>query len=383
MKKLLIATAALAMVAGTAQAQSSVTVYGIVDVGYNSLEYTNSANTKNERARIVAGDAGAGGEAASSRLGFRGTEDLGGGLKANFVVESNIGSQGTQAAGGFTNIGDRAFWAGLQDAKLGELRIGRQDTFGRTVWLGADQLAAANVVGNLAHSNAGTTIDSDPAPIGSTAATFANTSTGSHTARLVSANYLSPRMNGVQLSLGLMSDTTEQTGAAKVDTGSGSQVGLNYAAGKLTADIAYLEAKTTTQSSNAINSSLKTKETVGAASYDLGVAKVAYIYNKRDVDQGVAAGAVTGQVNRESHSFSVSAPVGAKTVLRAGYGFGEYKSGAANAYNGDLKGMQAAVNYNLSKRTMAYVIYGDESREISSTTKAKAKEYSVGVRHSF
>ncbi len=376
MKKLLIATAALAMVAGTAQAQSSVTVYGIIDTGYNSLEYTNSANTKNERARIIAGDAGAGGEAASSRLGFRGTEDLGGGMKANFVVESNIG-------GTSTVLGDRAFWAGLQDAKLGELRIGRQDTFGRTVWLGADQLAAANVVGNLAHSNAGTTIDSDPAPIGSTAATFANTSTGSHTARLVSANYLSPRMNGVQLSLGLMSDTTEQTGAAKVDTGSGSQVGLNYAAGKLTAGIAYLEAKTTTQASNAINSSLKTKETVGAASYDLGVAKVAYIYNKRDVDQGVAAGAVTGQVNRESHSFSVSAPVGAKTVLRAGYGFGEYKSGAASAYNGDLKGMQAAVNYNLSKRTMAYVIYGDESREISSTTKAKAKEYSVGVRHSF
>ena len=45
--------------------------------------------------------------------------------------------------------------------------------------------------------------------------------------------------------------------------------------------------------------------------------------------------------------------------------------------------MQAAVNYNLSKRTTAYVIYGDESREIDASTKAKAKEYSVGVRHSF
>jgi predicted porin len=378
MKKLLIASAALAMVAGTAQAQSSVTVYGVIDVGYNSLETTTAGNVKAERSRIVAGDAGAGGESASSRIGFRGTEDLGGGLKANFVIETNIGAQNTTSGTGATNIGDRAFWAGLQDAKLGELRIGRQDTFGRTVWLSNDQLAFANVVGNLAHSNAGHTIDG-----AGTSTDTALSSFGSHTARLISANYLSPRMNGVQFNLGLMSDTTEGTGAAKVDSGSGSQVGLNYVAGKLTAGVAYLEAKTTTQTSNALTSNLKTKETVGAASYDLGVAKVAYIYNKRDIDQGVAAAGFTGQLQRESHSFSVSAPVGAKTVLRAGYGFGEYKPGAASAYNGDLKGMQAAVNYNLSKRTMAYVIYGDESREVTAATKAKTKEYSVGVRHTF
>ncbi len=376
MKKLLIATAALAMVAGTAQAQSSVTVYGIIDTGYNSLENTNSSGTKVERSRIIAGDAGAGGEAATSRLGFRGSEDLGGGLKANFIIETGIGASTTV-------VGDRAFWAGLEDAKLGELRIGRQDTFGRTVWLANDQLAAANVVGNLAHSNAGTTIDGTPAPFAAAStADSSNTSIGSHTARLISANYLSPRMSGVQLSLGVMQDNTEQSGTSKVENGNGSQVGLNYVAGKLTAGIAYLEAKTTANTSGVISSSLKTKETVGAASYDLGVAKVAYIYNKRDVNQGVGT-TFTSQAERESHSFSASVPMGAKLVGRVGYGFGEYKGGASSSYNGDLKGMQAAVNYNLSKRTMAYVIYGDESREISSTTKAKAKEYSVGVRHSF
>ncbi len=376
MKKLLIASAALAMVAGTAQAQSSVTVYGIIDTGYNSLENTNSSGTKVERSRIIAGDAGAGGEAATSRLGFRGSEDLGGGLKANFIIETGIGASTTV-------VGDRAFWAGLEDAKLGELRIGRQDTFGRTVWLANDQLAAANVVGNLAHSNAGTTIDGTPAPFAAAStADSSNTSIGSHTARLISANYLSPRMSGVQLSLGVMQDNTEQSGTSKVENGNGSQVGLNYVAGKLTAGIAYLEAKTTANTSGVISSSLKTKETVGAASYDLGVAKVAYIYNKRDVNQGVGT-TFTSQAERESHSFSASVPMGAKLVGRVGYGFGEYKGGASSSYNGDLKGMQAAVNYNLSKRTMAYVIYGDESREISSTTKAKAKEYSVGVRHSF
>ncbi len=362
MKKLLIATAALAMVAGTAQAQSSVTVYGIIDTGYNNLK-NDVAGTVTETTAIAGGQLTANGESATSRLGFRGTEDLGGGLKANFVVESAMGATSANA------VGDRAFWVGLEDSKLGQLRIGRQDTFTRNNWLAHDQLAFANVVGNLAHSTA---------LAGATGAT-----TSSHTPRSIAVNYFSPRMSGVQLSLGMTQDDTEATGAAKTKSGTGSQAGLNYAAGKFSAGVAYVEATTSTQASGVNNSSLKTKDSSAAASYDLGVAKVAYVYNKREVEQGVAAGATTDQVDRESNAFSVSVPVGAKTVLRAGYGFGEYRSGASTAYNGDIKGYQAAVNYNLSKRTMAYVIYGDESRETSATAKTKSKEYSVGLRHSF
>ena len=84
MKKSLIALAALATV-GAAQAQSSVTVYGIIDTGYNSIE-NNVSGTKTTTKGVVAG----GGEASSPRLGFRGTEDLGGGLKANFVIEGGM-----------------------------------------------------------------------------------------------------------------------------------------------------------------------------------------------------------------------------------------------------------------------------------------------------
>ncbi len=148
MKKSLIALAALSAFAATAQAQSSVTVYGIIDTGYNSRENTSNANVVTESKGISGSASSNVGEAASNRIGFRGTEDLGGGLKANFVVESGMGQNSA-----FT-IGGRAFWVGLQDAKMGELRIGRQDTFARTVWLSNDQLAAANVAGNLAHSDA-------------------------------------------------------------------------------------------------------------------------------------------------------------------------------------------------------------------------------------
>jgi predicted porin len=365
MKKLLIATAALAMVAGTAQAQSSVTVYGVIDTGYNSLENKTSGASPSttETTAIAAGQLAGNGEAAASRLGFRGTEDLGGGLKANFVLESGI-AQNTALA-----FGNRGFWAGLQDAKMGEIRIGRQDTFARTNWLAHDQLAFANVVGNLAHSTA---------LAGSTGAT-----TSSHTDRNVAVNYLSPRFSGVQLSLGMTQDDTETTGSAKTKNGSGSQVGLNYAAGKFSAGVAYVEATNyTAAGTSTAATNVKAKDTSAAASYDLGFAKVAYIYNKRETTDAVSA-ASTSNGERESHAFSASVPLTPKLVGRLGYGFGERRVGATSEYTGDIKGYQAALNYNLSKRTMVYGIYGNEKRDISTSSDVESKEYSVGVRHSF
>jgi len=361
MKKLLIATAALAMVAGTAQAQSSVTVYGIMDTGYNSLKNKDNATTTDTTA-VLAGQSGGNGEASSSRLGFRGTEDLGGGLKANFVMETGIGA--TTA----TAFGNRAFWLGLQDAKMGEVRVGRQDTFNRANWLAHDQLAAANVAGNLAHSGNGS-----------------GAGTEAHVARNVAINYLSPRFSGVQVALGMTQDDSEVTGKAKTETGTGSQVGLNYTAGKFSAGAAYVEATTSAiTSGNALTSNVKTKDTSVAASYDFGFAKVAYIYNKRDAKDSVPAFATTN-IDRESNAFSASFPLTPKLVGRLGYGYGEYKADLANAagYKGDIKGYQAALNYNLSKRTTVYGIYGNEKRDLSGSTDYESKEYSVGVRHSF
>ena len=87
MKKLLIASAALAMVAGTAQAQSSVTVYGLIDMGYTATENssTTSAGATTTKKQSTTGNGD--GALATSRFGVRGSEDLGAGRKANFVLE--------------------------------------------------------------------------------------------------------------------------------------------------------------------------------------------------------------------------------------------------------------------------------------------------------
>jgi predicted porin len=80
MKKLLIASAALAMVAGAAQAQSSVTVYGIFDASVSKQSDQNNSNQ--DKTTLNSKD--------SSRIGFRGAEDLGGGLSAIFNLEGAI-----------------------------------------------------------------------------------------------------------------------------------------------------------------------------------------------------------------------------------------------------------------------------------------------------
>ncbi len=376
MKKLLIATAALAMVAGTAQAQSSVTVYGVIDMGYSSVEHKSDAATpvtttsKGFNSPNGSTAFNNSGEAASSRLGFRGSEDLGGGLKANFVIESGM-SQNTV----FT-LGNRAYWAGIESKDMGEVRIGRQDSLIRSVWLGHDQLAFANVVGNLAHSD----VQAGGAP------------TASHTNRFVGLNYLSPRFKGVQVAGSVMQQNVDASNAATTRNATGSQIGVNYLAGKFSAGLAaaeYTQDAVTATGAFADGAQTqigvagvdaiagKVNEVGAGASYDFGVAKVGYVYNRIDR---------SASVQRSSHALSLSAPLTAKLVARLGYGFGEYSATTTNA-NGmsDIKGMQAALNYNLSKRTMVYGIYGQEERDSATAgrTALKSTEYSVGVRHSF
>jgi len=90
MKKSLIAMAALAAVASAAQAQSSVTVYGILDAGYSDIsrDATTAAGVSEKQKQ----QAFSFNNYTSSRLGVRGSEDIGGGLRANFVIETGIGS---------------------------------------------------------------------------------------------------------------------------------------------------------------------------------------------------------------------------------------------------------------------------------------------------
>ena len=120
MKKTLIALAAVAAT-GAAMAQSSVTIYGVVDVGFTSVNNSGVGSTDNTGLTSS--------NMTTNRLGFRGTEDLGGGLKANFQVETSLAADAPAAS----SIGDRGAWVGLSGG-FGEIRLGRE--YSTTFWSG-------------------------------------------------------------------------------------------------------------------------------------------------------------------------------------------------------------------------------------------------------
>lgn len=103
---------------GAAFAQSTVTIYGIVDTSIRYLSNDNARGDSNVRV-----DNGA---IANSRIGFKGTEDLGGGLKAMFQLENGFSSD-TGALSTANTLFSRQSWVGLQ-GNFGKVRIGRQNT---------------------------------------------------------------------------------------------------------------------------------------------------------------------------------------------------------------------------------------------------------------
>ena len=123
MKKSLLAVAAIGAFASAAQAQSSVTVYGILDVGYIG---GNEKGTGKSTVKQTGNSFGQSAE-STSRLGFKGTEDLGGGKSAFFTVEVALAPNSDQAiSSGATS--NRQTFAGLKSNGLGQAAFGTQYT---------------------------------------------------------------------------------------------------------------------------------------------------------------------------------------------------------------------------------------------------------------
>ncbi len=393
MKKLLIATAALAMVAGTAQAQSSVTAYGLLDIGYSQYEnkttdaagVTTTAKGKN----TGNGD----GALATSRLGFRGTEDLGGGTKAKFQLEYDLvdigtGGNGQTNAATTTNgaataaplpvngaaaaasLGARYSWVGLEDAKMGELRLGRQEQSIHSVVVGGSAGGANNTTGAVYSAGLGDV----------------STNASSVRPHLVFVNraitYVSPNLNGVTIELQNANQEIDPgTGAANQISVKEKGASLKYSAGKLS--LAYGRAVSDGDAAGTA-ADFEVASQAFSATYDFGIVKAFGLYTKRK--DTVASAQVQNAKNTE---IGVQYPMG-KAVFWVSAFDGDRKGDALAALaagNADTKGQQIGVRYDLSKRTAAYAIYGAQEVAGAGTTdndlKVKSSMTAVGVRHSF
>ena len=136
MKKTLLAAAILTTFAGVAQAETSVTLYGVIDtgIGYNkvsgefpSMDATGTV-TKNDVSGSRIGMIN--GVQAGSRWGLRGSEDLGDGLRAMFTVESGFDSGDGQSQQ--SRLFNRQATIGLANDSWGSVEFGRQTTVGGT-----------------------------------------------------------------------------------------------------------------------------------------------------------------------------------------------------------------------------------------------------------
>lgn len=338
MKKSLIAMAVLAA-SGAAMAQSSVTLFGVLDLGYE--------NVKTQAGRISGISPSAN---SSSRLGFKGTEDLGGGLAASFHLEAalnpanGIGSSGTSAnnqstttaAGGLTF--NRRSTLSLS-GNFGELRIGRD--YVPSFW---------------------NTAVFDPFGANSVGATLSNYTLNSGTGVRASNSigYFLPGNLGGFYGQGMYAfgnrannETAAGFGGTLNTQDNGRYVGfrVGYAQGPI--DVAGAYGKTNfaagTQSTTLLGSAFSHGDTTNVnlgASYDFGVAKVMGTLTNQKYENIVALGT---NKSVKGWSLGVNAPVGAGNVL-AQYSAVKLDSAKSDKWS-------FGYTYNLSKRTAVYGIF--------------------------
>ena len=391
MKKLLTAILLTAGVTA-AQAQSSVSVYGSLDVGYIGSNTTLVATPGGAPSNTVVNQFGTAAE-YSNRMGFKGNEDLGGGTSAFFTLEFQPYPQ-DQNLSGSSNSGllNRQSFVGLKKDGIGALSLGRQYT---PIWRAYCQNSPTqcnNTVGdaiylNAAAGGAGT----------STSATYSGTESGlGFTNRATNALYFaSDKYNGFDVTAmyQLNSNNKTQTGPA---TGgetnqSGGGFGANYEFGKFSAHGAYQQftqfttgtAMSWSDMINTVIVSGKDTQSYLGADYDFGVLKAYVSYINRNITSTYNSSQF---IKRNAEQVGVRGFFTPRIEGWASVGTGSFTGiGAASSVN--FNSYQLGSNYWLSKRTNLYAIFGSTETSGNQQTTAGAGSsknmYAMGVVHKF
>jgi predicted porin len=345
MKKSLIALAALGAFAGAASAQSSVTIYGIIDVGVSRID--DGTTGLGNPALFGGRDRVDVRSSTSSRLGFRGTEDLGGGLKANFTLEHRLDPSSGAQENLATGFWHAQSWVGLSGG-FGEVRLGRQYVPAFYVALASDPWGYDyNVAGGVNFTRGGNGV------------TRANNA----------VTYRTPNLSGftaeVQVAAG-------EGGAAAVGAPvAGRNAGFNiqYAGGPLWVGLGYNDAQQ-------VNTGTDNKYFVVGAAYDLGFVRPIVSYSQGNNNQA-------GNPDRKTYLVGATAPlaggrlkaiVARDTRFISPLGFGSTTGAGVDATKFGL-----GYEYFLSKRTSVHADVG--TAKADGLTRSTGVE--AGVKHVF
>ena len=420
MKKSLFALAATTAFAGAAQAQSSVTVYGLLDmgyVGYNTRFAEGSTGSK--AVNKTTGNAFSSSAESTSRLGFKGTEDLGGGTSAFFTVELGVTPNSQQAVNSGSTQNRQTF-VGLKKNGVGQFALGTQYTVIHNAVAATDPGQANNIAGNLVYpaitEGAGSAENSTGAAY--TVRTNNQLTLNSETFAGFKANamIMANNKNANQTQPAAVSGVSTTTGGLNNQSGWG--LGVDYTWNKLyaTANYQAITSKQSTQTTNTAGTTLATLLPVGApatgyasggsangtnvqdnqwyvaATYDFGILKAYAQY----INRKVSAQQNTGYyLSRSAEQIGVRSYITPTIEAWASGGLGRYQGYGANTAN--MTAWQIGSNYWLSKRTNLYAIYGQQGTSntsipsnISGSAVVSANpistnisNYAIGVRHTF
>ena len=315
---------ALAAISAVTGAMADATIYGVIDQAYQSTKTTTGAVTTSQTAIANTWN--------GSLIGFKASEDLGGGMKAFGQYEMGVSVDQTDVS----PIENRNSFVGLSGG-FGAVQIGRQYNF-----------AFFNAISNDPLSYTGTA---------GYAVGYGGPGGASLTSNMIA--YTAPTfVPGVGIQLGKALGETVTTNANPTKTGDSTSYGVTYAAGPLYAGA----TGETVTGANAATP--KTKNSTTTITYDLGMVKVGY-----------GAGKTTaGNVYNKGGAMSITVPVGALTLSLSS---GDRKTNASGA-EVKTKVSQYDGIYAMSKRTSAYLQTGKQSATATSTN-----IYAVGLRHDF
>jgi predicted porin len=325
MKKTLVLASLLAAF-GAASAQSSVTLYGKADVQFGTVKTTSVTNSSGDS--VATTNSGMQNGPDGSRWGVRGSEALGGGLNANFVLESGLNVPDGSGFGGATA---GAATATSQPIFARRATVGVSGGFG-SVDLGRHLVPTIFVAG-------GTDVDGINALATTSHATGnAANLAGAYFRRSNAITFTSANYGGVRVMAQYAGDKTKVGSAAATadnlfgDNGVGASV--TYAAGPIYVGAAMDTAK--------VIGGVKSASNVVGASYNLGFVKLMANFGSTKTTSGA------NNVKFDQVNFGVSAPMGALTLLA---GVGTNKLSLNGAAAGKGTDTLVGLNYALSPRT--------------------------------
>jgi predicted porin len=418
MKKSLFAIAAVTAFAGAAQAQSSVTVYGVLDMGFAGGNYKAVGTSVSKSTSGLSVQQAA---QSTSRIGFRGTEDLGGGTQAFFTFETGLTPNGTSnSAGSLSTFNNRQAFIGLAQKGIGRTSMGTQQTFthaavGRTTAGGQN-----NLVGDLIYTvngNAGGAAMPTNTSYGMTAG-------NSYVVRLNNTiKFETETMAGFQANALAVLQGTDATQTNSTTGGTTSNTGyelsLNYTFKKLFLTANY--ASYTNRTSSAVQGTAPVGLAAGTAPTFAVFGAGANAVMGTNVDDNTMYGGATydfgilqgfaSYINRKATANSNNLYFGRYTAQQIGVrsnltktvnvfasvSTGAFENLGYDTQKANINGYQLGTNYVLSKRTNLYAMMGNVSQSTAANsgtvaggnpataanTSFNANNYAIGMRHTF